>query len=336
MGYNDFVIELIQRLLDEPEMGLQEQNIKYLEDGYEPDPEDKAMTDEVINLNMRFNNVESNTLVGSFLLVSAGTSEHVVNTEGRFFVPDLYEQYKKKGWEFVMGVIKDAVNYARVIKDSGVIESISNYEAVKDRIIIRPLNYAANSAALEKSVYQRIEDFVLCLYVLFSDDGDTVNTAKVTNEIFSAWGKDRDEVWELALKNTQSYAPPRMTTMRLISMDPVSGLQAKVADFMREDYKLPKLMFNAGYVLTTARQINGAVALFYPGVQERLAELFGGSYYIAFTSVHEAQLHAYGTVKPSQVKDCLMDTLNAFPAEDILTRRVFFYDAKRKCLKVKA
>ncbi len=116
----------------------------------------------------------------------------------------------------------------------------------------------------------------------------------------------------------------------------MSGLQDKSADFMREDYKLPSMQLNSGYVLTTTRQVNGAVALFYPGVQERLAELFGGSYYIAFTSIHEAQLHAYGTVKPSQVKDCLLDTLNYFPEEEVLTRRVFFYDAKKKCLKVKA
>ncbi len=336
MGYNDFVIELIQRLIDDPEMGLEEQNIKYLEDGYEPDPEDTAMTNEVLNLNMRFNNVDSNTLVGSFLLVSAGPLEHVVNSEGRFFVPDLYEQYEEKGWDYVMDVIKDALKYARQIKNSGLIESIGDYESIKDRIILRPLNYAANSAAIEKSVYQRIEDFVLCMYVLFSDDGDTLNTAKVTNDIFSMWGKDRDEVWKLALENTERYAPPRMTTPKLITIDPVKGLIAKGEDFMREDYKLPKLRFNAGYVLTTERQVNGAIALFYPGVQERLAELFGGSYYVAFTSIHEAQLHAYGTVKPSQVKDCLLDTLRYFPEEDILTRRVFFYDAKSKSLKVKA
>lgn len=46
-----------------------------------------------------------------------------------------------------------------------------------------------------------------------------------------------------------------------------------------------------GYLVTTTGRVNGAVAFFYPGVKDILAEKMGGDYYVAFPSVHEAIIH---------------------------------------------
>ena len=48
---------------------------------------------------------------------------------------------------------------------------------------------------------------------------------------------------------------------------------------------IKSLSAHAVPTITTTSQMNGAIAMFYPGVKERLAELFGGDYYVAFTSV---------------------------------------------------
>jgi hypothetical protein len=83
-------------------------------------------------------------------------------------------------------------------------------------------------------------------------------------------------------------------------------------------------------VVTTTKQRNGAIAMFYPGVKEKLAELFGGNYYVAFTSVDDARIHAKGTISPIDILSRLKDVNDHFPKEDILSRKVFFYDAAKK------
>lgn len=330
MTQNEFALELIQKILDTPELGVKEGEIKYLTDGFEPDPDDKDLNTMVVNLNLKFNNVESNTLIGDFLLIYYDENKN--NSCGRFSLADMKVDYERNGWDAVLDKIQACLDSGRHISLSGLLDSIRDYEAIKDRIIIRPINYTDNSAALEHCVYKRMEDFALCLYVFMSDDGDTLSTSIVSHEMFKSWNQKAEDVWNYAMANTQMLAPPRMYTTFIQTID-----QSNNGDiFMNSDYKLKDKVPFHGVVVTTTRKVNGAIAMFYPGVQERLAELLGGSYYIVFTSIHEAHLHPYGSVRPSMVRDSLLSTLEAFPQDEILTRRVFLYDAKRKCIKVKA
>ena len=41
-----------------------------------------------------------------------------------------------------------------------------------------------------------------------------------------------------------------------------------------------------GNCLSTSVRTNGAVAVFLPGVAQRLGKLIGGSFYMVFTSIH--------------------------------------------------
>lgn len=343
MEYNAFVLELIQRLLDNPNLDLKEQDIRYLADGFEAEDEDEDIRSEVLTINLRYNNLESYTLVGDFLLIymqhmDEPSQDEVNRATNRFPVKDLYQAFQlDEDWDTLMTIIENGLRNSALARGSGVVENITNFEAIKEHLIIRAINYTDNSTALEYCIYRRVEDIALCLYLVVNDGATMLNTTKVTRDLFNQWGEavaDEEAIWQLAMVNTQVFAPPRLYT------DLSSILQRKkdVGIFMRDDFKmtLKNSPIPMPLVLTTTRQINGAVALFYPGVQERLAELLKNSYYIAFTSIHEAHIHPYGSLRPSAIRDNLLDTIKAFPAEETLTRRVFFYDAKRHCLKVKA
>lgn len=52
-----------------------------------------------------------------------------------------------------------------------------------------------------------------------------------------------------------------------------------------------------GNCLSTSRKINGAVAVFLPGVAERIYDLLNSDFYIVFTSIHEAMIHNVESVK---------------------------------------
>ena len=90
----------------------------------------------------------------------------------------------------------------------------------------------------------------------------------------------------------------------------------------RERWEIP--------TVTTTKQVNGAVAMFYPGVKERIAELYGDSYYVVFTSIHEARTHCRGAFSPRHMLRSLQETNQAFPTEEMLSETVFYYDRDKR------
>lgn len=78
--------------------------------------------------------------------------------------------------------------------------------------------------------------------------------------------------------------------------------------------------------VTTTAQINGAIAMFYPGVMKRLAELFGDDYYIAFTGTSEARLHKKGTIHPRDILMRIKQMNKTFDPSETLSNKVYLYE----------
>ena len=66
------------------------------------------------------------------------------------------------------------------------------------------------------------------------------------------------------------------------------------------DYKLKKDVL--GNCLSTTIRTNGAVAIFLPGVAERIGQLMGGGFYMVFTSIHEVMIHNEKSADPEELK----------------------------------
>ena len=64
-----------------------------------------------------------------------------------------------------------------------------------------------------------------------------------------------------------------------------------------------------GNCLSTSRKTNGAVAVFLPGVAERLAYLLDSDFYMVFTSIHEVMIHNDHCVDPDDLENVLEDTI---------------------------
>jgi hypothetical protein len=97
---------------------------------------------------------------------------------------------------------------------------------------------------------------------------------------------------------------------------------------MSKDFKTRRLKPDNTALVTTSRKTNGAIAMFYPGVKEKLAEMFDDSFYVAFTSIHEAMIHKKGSIDPASIKRNVTETNRIFGPEDTLSDSVFFFDRK--------
>ena len=96
-----------------------------------------------------------------------------------------------------------------------------------------------------------------------------------------------------------------------------------------EDFRIGK---DDNPMVTTVRGINGAIAMFYPGVQEELAELTGGDYYVAFSSVDGAMIHSVDGIQPRDLLWRLKCT-RSMMTEGLLSKYVYKYNSEKKQLE---
>ena len=238
----------------------------------------------------------------------------------------LFEEYEKGSWDNIRQIVQENVKMTRSINVDDVLKEIGNYEVIKERLIIRPINYTNNKYELKDISHKVCGDIALVLYIVLYDDERGLGTTKINRKQFEIWEKDFDEVFDEALVNTNIKALPRMY------MNPIDTFRPSYEKgaFMSLDSDITEIGRMQVPVVTTTRQMNGAIAMFYPGVKEKIADLFGGSYYVAFTSIHDARVHRVGSISPKRILRTLKDINNEFPADELLSGKVFLYDDESK------
>ena len=137
------------------------------------------------------------------------------------------------------------------------------------------------------------------------------------------WKKDSQEIFDEALINTYFISPPRIYCWEKLIFDP----EYEGENFMDLmcDYQIKKDAL--GNCLSTTLRTNGAVAVFLPGVAQRIGQLMGCGFYMVFTSIHEVMIHSERNADPEELKQILEDTVReTTPPEDFLTYQIYHYD----------
>lgn len=330
MGYEEFCEEFKQKLLGKAEeYGITPEYIKYYADGYAPAMDDTEDLMFVRETNIKYHKCESDILIGDFVVIEDGEENpQIVRLAMQF----LYKCCCEHGWEFVWKNVKENLDVCKVVRESGVMENVQNYEVIKDKLILRPLNYNDHRTELKNIIYKKIGDIILVLYILAYDQRDgeqhNVGSVKVQKSLLECWGVSEEELWETAMGNSYMIAPPRMY---MDPMDTYKPAYTKGA-FMALGNKTTISPAQVPTV-TTTMQINGAIAMFYPGVKERIAEMIGGDYLVAFTSISEARIHKCGTINPIEALRRVKGMNKMIPADEVLTRKIFMYECATGAFK---
>ncbi len=208
-----------------------------------------------------------------------------------------------------------------------------HYERSRRRHIIRPLNYYCNRGELEDCIYWRFGDVALVLYDLVFETDDDCTTMKISREMTEEWGVSDEILLNNALLNTCAKMPPRL----FYGDDLRYRCKAESGIFMPGEGSVNMTLGGnsereamLGYRLTTTRRINGAVALFYPHVKERLAGMMQGDFYVGFPSIHEAVIHPVRYKVLSGMKAAIYHTNLVFDERELLTNRVYRYMSSRQ------
>ena len=198
------------------------------------------------------------------------------------------------------------------------------YEKMKKDLFIRLLNKKRHEKELKNAVYKEVGDIVGVLYLRLGRQDGCISSMKIRKDILAEWKLTEEEVWKNAVENTLLMTPPRIFRWEELLVNPFYSGEVFMDDGKfsfgdRENF--------AGLCLSTALRTNGAVAVFLPGVTQRLADLLNDSFYIVFTSIHEAMIHAAENVYPEALIKVMHDSIKEATSEqDFLTDKLYFYN----------
>lgn len=193
-----------------------------------------------------------------------------------------------------------------------------SFENIKDKLSVRVLDTEKNQEYMENVVCS-VQDCGLGLIAVidFSEEYGTV----VTKSLAESSGYDLDELFSTAIKNKQSREPARLFNMggMLFGSSKENLLDAETFEMPTESP-----MFFLG-----TDNAFGASTLFYDGVLDKIAKLFGGGFYILPSSIHELIILPDDGAHSVHALKNMVKSANATVVEpqDVLSDRVFYYDA---------
>ena len=199
------------------------------------------------------------------------------------YIDGAYEDYKD-GCETLDSIADELIRQADGLQPYPAIPTKMqdfSFDAVYDKLSIRVAEIQRNKEFFEKTPYKK-DYFGLGLGMMadinFNHEYRTAVNEQLMEQ-FNSEGHSKAEVLMTALRNASKINPPKFSDM----MGAMFGGGNNLLD--DEDYEWD----NDGsmFVLTTESGLFGASALFYPGVLDKISEMFRVGFYILPSSVHE-------------------------------------------------
>lgn len=321
MAVQNFVLELIEALLKDEELALTEEDIRFYDKGTTA-VEDEELDGHIRWQNARYFNEDTNVVRSSILIVRI-SSRHGMEYVN-FHVGNIYRLYRTSGMKGVLSTIREEMKSLKTLaeNDLALMNRFQDYEAIREHLIVRPLNYDDNSKVLERGIYRKIGDMALVLYISLGHVEHNIISTMALREMLCEWNTEESDVFGRALENTMRLQPPELV---LLSGGTLSA--PKRLRFMEEDPGPVNFNTPLSPILTTHQEVNGAIAAFYPGVLERLHQMAGGDFYLVFSGISDVHIHSVnGKVRVSAMRTTLADmNRNANGPGETLSRQIYRY-----------
>ena len=256
-----------------------------------------------------------------------------------FRVQPLYKDYcdgKSLGQVMLklLNTIEWFIDNTPSIADTSIFDAFDN---AKDNLIIRPISYSYNKKILQDFVYKQHGDVAVVLYMLMHASSESMGTAKVPKPTVEQWGMDESFLLRTALENTAALFPPHLVPMEVAfrGADAISILPDHRKYFMNPLVRYsPTPSRLDTYYLSVDKSINGAAAIFYPGVLERITALYNDDLHISLPCITEALIHP---VSKSDTRKLGRAAKSMFTQMDIgerLSSSIYYYSRSEKELRM--
>lgn len=241
-------------------------------------------------------------------------------------VDEVYKAYHEGAkLNAIVNYISNDVLHAKNYNIYDKTKTLIDYDTAKSRLFVRLLNCDRNSDILKNVVHKTLGDIALTVCAIVDNRENLIST-KILKSMVEKWRKTETDIFNEALENTYRATPPRIYKWEGVLCDESYAGES----FMNDEDVCDLDKSFSGNILSTTRKTNGAVAVFLPGVAEKISELLDSDFYMLFTSIHEVMIHSTGSgVDLKDLKLVLQDTLReAIPSSDYLTEKIYKYNRR--------
>ncbi len=205
-----------------------------------------------------------------------------------------------------------------------------DFDDVKDHLTIRVIDIRKNREYLTGVPYMMLGNGMAAVCdIELQQDVEGAWRTTVTHGLMERQGYDKAALFEGAMQTAPYVDPPTFTSMGANLFG--QGEQGNLLDNddpLKEENKEPM------YVLSNESGMFGAAALFYPGVQEKIAEKLGEGYYALPSSLHEYIIIPESAGIDAKEMCEMVKTANKTVVEpkDVLSDNVLHFDRNSKQL----
>lgn len=197
-----------------------------------------------------------------------------------------------------------------------------DYNLAQDKIVFRLVNKEKNQGLIDEIPSRDYQNLLITYRYVADINDEKIGTSLITNEMVESWGVDESTLYNKALENTVKLFPEQ-----------IESLDHMIRSLLEETgiNEMDGPVENTGmYVITNQMKINGATVILYPGIQEKIAELFHGNYFILPSSTHEILAVAADQSKSSELKEIVMSVnRSTLSPDEFLSDNVYYYDGNK-------
>lgn len=214
------------------------------------------------------------------------------------------------------------------VTDNFDVSMVTDFSRARKRICCKLINAERNAELLADAPHVIIEDLAVIFFILATRDEFGTGTITIRNNILDMWDITVDQLYKLALENTQRLFHGKVTSMMSVMTEILADkLDAECCeeffDLMADDVEIPM------FVATNTAKLNGAIVMLYDNLMKKFAEKIGGSFYILPSSVHETLFIPCSDDMDIEYLRDMVKSVNSTEVseEEYLSDNVYRYDA---------
>ena len=205
---------------------------------------------------------------------------------------------------------------------------VTDFSACQSKICFKLVNADRNKELLSDAPHMIVcDDLAVLFYILVSNDGSGTATVTIRNSMFDMWGVSEEDLFNIALINTQRLFRGSVMSMASVMMELLSDRMdeentKEFYDMVVSDEDMVPM-----YVCTNTQKINGAGVLLYKDLLKEFAERVGSDFYILPSSVHETLLVPVSKEMQIEYLRSMVREVNATQVapEEVLSDNVYIY-----------
>ncbi len=317
MEYVEFCEAIFKELREGEKWNLKDDKMEFFVEGCRG----KGANEErfIRRVNCQYYNTKSDVLQGDWLVIYKKTVNGVNTYE--FPMKILYALYS-----YVEDMSLVWLQFESVLEDwerdsKNITSGLWDYEKEKENLGVRI--YPCKGQEFDGCVgFQHGDVGVLAVLCDYLED-ENILREKITQNHINFWFKDEfDVLWDAFQRMGWTDAPE-------IYIEQDDEIKELTCNIIRKMVDLDHPI-----VLTCEHREQGAVALYYPEVQKLVSNIVDGNYFVIMATTSRALVYPESCTTKEKVQEKLQVLLQETPEEQILSKQVRYYNAKKDSLEI--